>query len=102
MLYKIRTQNDLAKIEGVFPITVDEEIKRVIAVLDENYENDKGGFVAVVETELDLEELEQYHFDCQTDVCEFVDIIGDSGWICKCSVHCRYGTCYYCHHAVIN
>ena len=81
MLYKIRTQNDLAKIKGMFPITVADETERVIAVLDENYDNGKGGFVAVVENELDLEELKKYHLDCQTDVCEFADVLGDSGFV---------------------
>ena len=81
MLYKIRTQNDLAKIDGVFPIGVVTEAERVIGVLDENYDNGKGGFVAVVESELDLECLKQYHLDYQTDVCEFADVIGDSGFI---------------------
>ena len=81
MLYKIRTKNDLAKIEGVFPTAVVAETEPVIGVLDENYDNDKGGFVAVVENELDLEELKQYHLDCQNDVCEFADVLGDSGFI---------------------
>ena len=81
LLYKIRTQNDLAKIKGMFPIAVADEAERVIAVLDENYENGKGGFVAVVENELDLEELKQYHLDCHTDVCDFADVLGDSGFV---------------------
>ena len=81
MLYKIRTQNDLAKIEGVFPIAVANEAKHVIGVLDENYDNDKGGFIAVAETELDLENLRRYHLDYKTDLCEFADVIDDSGFI---------------------
>ena len=81
MLYKIRTKNDLAKIKGVFPIAVVAETELVIGVLDENYDNDKGGFVAIAETDLDLEELKQYHLDCQNDVCEFADVLGDSGFV---------------------
>ena len=81
MLYKIRTKNDLAKIKVVFPIAVVTETELVIGVLDENYDNDKGGFVAVVENEPDLEELKQYHLDCQNDVCEFADVLGDSGFV---------------------
>ena len=81
LLYKIRTQNDLAMIKGMFPTSVDDEAERVITLLDENYGNDKGGFVAVAETDLDLEELKQYHLDCQTDVCEFADVLGDSGFV---------------------
>ena len=81
LLYKIRTQNELAMIKGMFPVSVDDEIECVIAVLDENYGNDKGGFVAIAETDLDLEELKQYHLDCKTDVCEFADVLGDSGFV---------------------
>ena len=81
LLYRIRTQNDLKMIMGSFPLAVADEAERVIALLDENYENGKGGFVAVVENELDLEELQHYHLDCQKDVCEFADVLGDSGFI---------------------
>ena len=81
LLYKIRTQNDLAVVKGMFPTSVADEAERVIALLDENYENGKGGFVAVVENELDLKELRHYHLDCQTDVCEFADVLGDSGFV---------------------
>ena len=81
LLYKIRTKNDLEIVKSMFPTSVADEAERVIAVLDENYENGKGGFVAVVENELDLEELRHYHLDCQTDVCEFADVLGDSGFV---------------------
>ena len=81
MLYKIRTKNDIDKIKGVFPIAVVAETELVIGVLDENYDKDKGGFVAIAETDLDLEELKQYHLDCQNDVCEFADVLGDSGFV---------------------
>lgn len=62
-------------------MTVIDEAKRIISVLDENYENDKGGFVAIAENDNDLAELKQYNLDCHNDICELADVLGDSGFV---------------------
>lgn len=68
-------------IQNKFPAAVIDEVKRVISILDENYDNGKGGFAAIAENNNDLVALKQYNLDCYNDICEFADVLGNSGFV---------------------
>lgn len=78
-MLKLGTLKDMDMIKG-FDDEIQGRIKECLQTLDENYgtdrdiEHDLGGFVAVIDSVEDIEELETYYLDIENDVFEYEDV----------------------------
>lgn len=89
MLIKIQTKSQLGVIKHL-PIEVFNEAKRVVTILDENYNNFDidGGYVLIAENADDLQKIIGYYFDYTNTIYEFVNKI-------KCSSGDEYISILY-------
>lgn len=89
MLIKIKSRSQLGVIKHL-PIEVFNEAKRVVTILDENYNNYNvdGGYVLIAENADDLKRIIGYYFDYTSMIYEFAERI-------KCSSGDEYISILY-------
>jgi len=89
MLIKIQTKSQLDMIKHL-QVEVFNEAKRVVTILDENYNdfNIDGGYVLIAENADDLQKIIGYYFDYINTIYEFVNKI-------KCSSGDEYVSILY-------
>ena len=89
MLIKIKSRSQLDTVSHL-PMEVVEEVKRVVTILDENYNdlNVDGGYVLIAEFADDLETIIGRHFDYREIPFEFANRI-------KCSSSDDYVSVLY-------
>ena len=74
MLIKIKSRSQLGVIKHL-PIEVFNEAKRVVTILDENYNNYNidGGYVLIAENADDLKRIIGYYFNYTSMIYEFAE-----------------------------
>ncbi len=80
-MIRIGTVKQLEELKVDLPQSVKEECLRIVEILDENYGEDRdvevdlGGFVVLVESKQDFEELKENNLDVLSEVAENVSTI---------------------------
>lgn len=82
MIYKIGTMNELKRVGNRFPLDVRNDLVHYIAILDDEYGEDRdyfvqGGYCVVAETEDDVEKIKEI-IDYDTQLLEFATYSGES------------------------